>query len=1386
MRPDIHRLLALCCLFLVSLVVPATAFETPQGGSFADDLAFDDPDMYVLNYYVSPDALSPLVGAGLQAELLALGASSGYYDLRAGRWGSLVLARPLVPGNGVGNALTWAQLGISPPESTLELEAAARQAFTDFVTQFSSLLAIDPGELAPFEVTALEGGRLIQINAGRVVGGVPVEGAWVHGVVNSGNLILYGTRNWGSVGISTAPAISKAAALAAVDAYVMSVPQDVTMRDPALKIYPLKDGDAPSEANLGSGFAHRLAWEVQLAFDGDHGSWRALVDAGTGDVFSFADQNHYATRKVVGGVQPISNDGLSPNGIPDGIEQPGWPMPFADIYVNRPLGSVPDTFTNSGGVLACVDGSIATRLSGRYASINDNCGAIDESVAAGDLDLGTSGGTDCTVPPGHSAGDTHSARSGFYEVNRIKEQARSWLPDNLWLQGQLTANMNIDNTCNAFWNGSTINFYRSGGGCGNTGEIAAVFDHEWGHGMDANDQMPGISTPGEAPADHAAMFRLNTSCIGRGFFQSGNCSGAGDPCLDCSGVRETDWAKRASGRPHNITWIKQPTVTPVDGPIAPRGGCVGAGVPIPVLQSGPCLQGTHCEGSVVSEAVWDLMHRDLAGAPYNLDENTRINLVTRLGYLGGTNVNFWFQCVDTPEDSTGGCNADGGYMNYLAVDDDNGDLTDGTPHMAAIHAAFERHQMACPTPAPVDSGCASAPATPTVSVAALDNAAKVSWNAVPGATEYWVFRADGIHGCEFGKERIAITTDTELVDTQLLNGREYFYSVEAVGANESCRSAASACLTVTPAAGANLRIAGGSASVTPTSGDGDAFLDNCETANVFFDVENVGNVTLTNVRITGVDSPSHPSVSVTTSFPATVASTLTDCATATASFSLTAAGVDFNDTVVLRVRLTADEMGGVERTETIEVKNAESDFVPTASHTFDFNTQDDIEGWERVSGEFSQLPGGPPLADDPSGFFLASSTFSDDRCDVIQSPLVQLTGTTTLSLWNQFSIEPPVVVLGNVFYDRANVGILDAGSGTRTTVDPDGGRLYNASGPNGVCFVQDQNGWADAAETWDESTWSSAALQVGAFAGRPVRLHVVYGTDPLLSGAGFQFDFVTLTNFEMQGPDGQSDACNAAPTANDDTAITDENMPEIIDVLANDTDPDNDPLSVGSVTQPANGTAETVFSNQAVRYTPNPGFSGTDVFTYQACDPGGLCDTATVTVTVRGVDDEDDSDSDTDDFDSDGKRDDTDSDDDNDGDPDGSDPDDDNDGDSDLTDLDDDNDGILDELDSESFREEQTTGSDAAPAGGERSYTVSATALTSLIAALVEGAGAENLTVEIRDPAGALVATSVPAPGRALATTVPLATGDYTVTVKNPTAAETGYGLTLLWRQPWL
>ncbi len=93
---------------------------------------------------------------------------------------------------------------------------------------------------------------------------------------------------------------------------------------------------------------------------------------------------------------------------------------------------------------------------------------------------------------------------------------------------------------------------------------------------------------------------------------------------------------------------------------------------------------------------------------------------------------------------------------------------------------------------------------------------------------------------------------------------------------------------------------------------------------------------------------------------------------------------------------------------------------------------------------------------------------------------------------------------------------------------------------------------------------------------------------------------------------------NQPPVAVDDSTTTQENQPVTFNVLANDSDPDGDPLQVISVAQGSRGT--TSFDpNGAVTYTPNAGFTGSDSFTYVISDGIGANATATVSVTVTGV-----------------------------------------------------------------------------------------------------------------------------------------------------------------------
>jgi hypothetical protein len=638
-------------------------------------------------------------------------------------------------------------------------------------------------------------------------------------------------------------------------------------------------------------------------------------------------------------------------------------------------------------------------------------------------------------------------------------------------------------------------FRDSGSNCHNTGEIAGVLDHEWGHGMDNNGVNGNISNPGEGIADVHAILRLQDSCMGRGFFKSGNCSGYGDPCTDCTGIRDADFAKHVSGDPVDLAWI--------------TSHCGGG--------SGPCGREVHCEGYIVAETAWDLFARAFQGAPFSYDRNTALELTTRLFFLGSQPVTSWYQCTQP----FGGCTASGGYFNLLAVDDDNGSLADGTPHMSAIFKAFNGHQIACDTPAPVDSGCAGGPDNaPDVTANPVDQGAALNWTAVPGAAGYVVYRTEGVKGCDFGKAKVGETTDTRFLDQGLLNGFRYFYTVLPVGSNKSCFGRASACVSVVPEAGANLS-ALENPEVRVQGGDGDDFLDNCETGRARITVENNGEIPLTNVRIVSVTPLTHPDTVITTPLPEVIAASLDPCASASGTFDFVPHGMNFDETTELRVEVSANELGAQTRSTIVRVSSVESDFQPNASFTWSF--ENGLQGWVVTAGTFERKAGGAQ----GTGFHLSSSECLDNQCDIVRSPVVRLHPTSRLSLYHRYDTETPVPTP----YDRANVGVQDVELGTRTAVSPSGGKLYDLVGnpPNGSCVTLNQPGWSkdtdpdcNAPANFTQSTWNSAALNPGGvFTGRKTNLSVAYGTDANLIGYGFDFDEVTLTDFDLQGPDQQ-------------------------------------------------------------------------------------------------------------------------------------------------------------------------------------------------------------------------------------------------------------------------
>lgn len=91
---------------------------------------------------------------------------------------------------------------------------------------------------------------------------------------------------------------------------------------------------------------------------------------------------------------------------------------------------------------------------------------------------------------------------------------------------------------------------------------------------------------------------------------------------------------------------------------------------------------------------------------------------------------------------------------------------------------------------------------------------------------------------------------------------------------------------------------------------------------------------------------------------------------------------------------------------------------------------------------------------------------------------------------------------------------------------------------------------------------------------------------------------------------------NRAPNAVADSASTPPGVAIDIAVLANDSDPDGDALTLAGFTQPSNGSVVQVGS--ALRFTPASGFSGSTSFGYTISD-GRETASALVTVTVVGA-----------------------------------------------------------------------------------------------------------------------------------------------------------------------
>ena len=592
---------------------------------------------------------------------------------------------PLIPGKG--NSLTREFLKVES-RGDLKLEDVAG-LLEGFMAEKAGLLGTADKDLRLDLSRSLSYGRnnyLWLVEFQQFHKGVPVEDAYVFFRVNHGNIVQLGANKIADVGLDVTPRLrdSEAIALAAAE-LDGEIARKVERAN--LKIYPaMAEHEALGElykGGAGFGYQHRLVWEFRYLGVDDHG-YKVVIDAHSGEILEFIDETLYAT--VQGDIYPVTNT------------DPLVTVPFPSCSVSNNGTQVTDAdgnYTYSGG-------TATSTLSGRYFNMNDNCGSISLSDSTdGNLDFGGSGGTDCTTPGFGGAGNTHSSRSGFYHLTNINRKAASFFPGNGWLDSTVTANMNINLTCNAFWNGSTVNFYRSGGGCANTGELAAVFLHEWAHGMDTNSGGAASDrASGEAVGDTFAFLETKDPCIGENFLSSpcNNCNPS------CTGVRDMDaYSIGGINGPARPSVIEDNSGMNCDRPFNSCSSC-----PCTAYQGIMGYEG-HCESYIASGANWDLAQMLIA----EHGTNAGWAALDNIWYGSLTPSKSAYQVTSgglcNPSASVDGCGSTNWYTVYLPADDDDGNLANGTPNACRIWDAFDAHGIACGSRPTCSVVCTPAP-----------------------------------------------------------------------------------------------------------------------------------------------------------------------------------------------------------------------------------------------------------------------------------------------------------------------------------------------------------------------------------------------------------------------------------------------------------------------------------------------------------------------------------------------------------------------------------------------------------------------------------------------------------------------------------------------------
>jgi len=241
--------------------------------------------------------------------------------------------------------------------------------------------------------------------------------------------------------------------------------------------------------------------------------FRYITDADTGEILH--QESLVLHQSVEGVVEGVATEGI---GADICAEESAAPMPYARILA----GSTP-IFADVNGEFSVELGAgetvtLNSQVRGQYFVVDNNGGANAQVVQTANA-----GEFATLLHNAENAGEqTRAEVNAYIHSNIVRDFALAQNPSYPTIANQtnFTVNVNIGDNCNAFYNGSSINFYTSGGGCSNTANTTVVY-HEYGHHL-INVGGSGQGAYGEGMSDTVAVAITDSPDLALGF--QNNCN----------------------------------------------------------------------------------------------------------------------------------------------------------------------------------------------------------------------------------------------------------------------------------------------------------------------------------------------------------------------------------------------------------------------------------------------------------------------------------------------------------------------------------------------------------------------------------------------------------------------------------------------------------------------------------------------------------------------------------------------------------------------------------------------------------------------------------------------------------------------------------------------